>query len=30
VGFMALECGVPGDPNETLPACAQKLREWMA
>jgi len=25
-----LECGVPGDPNEALPACAQKLREWMA
>ena len=25
-GFMALECGVPGDPNETLPRCAQFLR----
>jgi len=29
-GFMALECGVPGDPNETLPKAAQYLRECMA
>ncbi len=25
-GFMALECGVPGDPHETLPRSAQYLR----
>ncbi len=29
-GFMALECGVPGDPNETLPKAAQYLRECMS
>lgn len=27
--FMALECSVPGDPNETLPRAAQYLRECM-
>lgn len=25
-GWLALECGVPGDPNETLPAAATYLR----
>lgn len=28
-GFMALECGVPGNPDETLPKAAQYLRECM-
>jgi sugar phosphate isomerase/epimerase len=27
--YMALECGVPGDPNETLPKCASFLRSCM-
>lgn len=27
--FMALECGVPGNPEETLPKSAQYLRECM-
>ncbi|MER3500400.1 MAG: xylose isomerase [Candidatus Fervidibacterota bacterium] len=29
-GFMVLECGLPGDPNETLPKAAQYLRECLA
>lgn len=28
--FMALECSVPDDPNETIPKSAQYLRECMA
>jgi sugar phosphate isomerase/epimerase len=27
--YMVLECGVPGDPNETLPKCASFLRSCM-
>ena len=27
--FMALECGVPGDPHEELPKCAKYLRSLM-
>ena len=27
--YMALECGVPGDPNETLPKCVSFLRSSM-
>ncbi len=26
-GWMALECGIPGDPEETLPRCIAYLRE---
>jgi len=26
-GWMALECGIPGDPDKTLPACVAFLRE---
>ncbi len=29
-GYMALECGIAGDPNTELPKCAQFLREQMA
>jgi sugar phosphate isomerase/epimerase len=29
-GYMALECGIPGDPREELPKCAQHLRAQMA
>ncbi len=28
--YMALECGIPGDPREELPKCAQYLRAQMA
>lgn len=28
-GYMALECGIPGDPREELPKCAQYLRAQM-
>jgi sugar phosphate isomerase/epimerase len=28
-GYMALECGIPGDPHEELPRCAQYLRAQM-
>lgn len=28
-GYMALECGIPGDPREDLPKCAQYLRAQM-
>jgi len=27
--FMALECGVPGDPEETLPECVRFLKRFM-
>lgn len=28
-GFMALECGVPGDPDVLLPRCAEHLRQFI-
>jgi len=28
-GFMALECGVPGDPDVLLPKCAEHLRQFI-
>jgi sugar phosphate isomerase/epimerase len=28
-GYMALECGIPGDPREELPKCARYLRAQM-
>jgi len=28
-GYMALECGIPGDPREELPKCAHYLRAQM-
>ncbi len=27
--YMALECGIPGDPAVELPKCAQYLRQFM-
>jgi sugar phosphate isomerase/epimerase len=27
--YMALECGVPGDPNKTLPECVRFLKQFM-